>query len=133
ARRQFALRLRCSGSSTGRGRGQPRGRGTGVVIVSLPRRAIRARRWREEMDFKLCCVRVFVTDWSGPFTSTPRPSAWLRPTGATRWVFATHRTLVARGVVFTAPPERQPWGGVLAHSRDPDGNVLSLLGAPSAT
>jgi len=36
--------------------------------------------------------------------------------------------LSARGVEFLAPPERQPWGGVLAHFRDPDGNVLTLLG-----
>ena len=43
-------------------------------------------------------------------------------------ILATHRTLVERGVVFTAPPERQGWGGVLAHFRDPEGNVLTLLG-----
>lgn len=41
---------------------------------------------------------------------------------------ATHETLVSRGVEFLAPPEKQPWGGVLAHFRDPDGNVLTLLG-----
>ncbi len=33
------------------------------------------------------------------------------------------------GVEFTSPPTEQPWGGVLAHFRDPDGNVLTLLGA----
>lgn len=43
---------------------------------------------------------------------------------------ATYRTLRERGVKFTAPPERQPWGGVLAHFEDPDGNVLTLLGDP---
>ncbi len=42
---------------------------------------------------------------------------------------ATHRTLVERGVAFRSPPEKQPWGGVLAHLEDPDGNVLTLLGA----
>jgi lactoylglutathione lyase len=36
--------------------------------------------------------------------------------------------LRARGVEFVAPPERQSWGGTLAHLRDPDGNVLTLLG-----
>jgi catechol 2,3-dioxygenase-like lactoylglutathione lyase family enzyme len=40
---------------------------------------------------------------------------------------ATYRTLVERGVQFDAPPERQAWGGTLAHLRDPDGNVLTLL------
>jgi predicted enzyme related to lactoylglutathione lyase len=43
-------------------------------------------------------------------------------------IFATHKALTERGVVFVAPPEKQPWGGVLAHFRDPDGNVLTLLG-----
>ena len=43
-------------------------------------------------------------------------------------VDAAYRALTQRGVVFVAPPERQPWGGVLAHFKDPDDNVLSLLG-----
>jgi lactoylglutathione lyase len=41
---------------------------------------------------------------------------------------ALHATLVTRGVKFLGPPSRQPWGGVLAHLEDPDGNVLTLLG-----
>lgn len=39
-----------------------------------------------------------------------------------------YQTLKAKGVAFTAPPEKQPWGGALAHFRDPEGNVLTLLG-----
>lgn len=42
---------------------------------------------------------------------------------------ATFVELTSRGVGFLGPPERQPWGGVLAHFRDSDGNVLTLLGA----
>lgn len=42
----------------------------------------------------------------------------------------TWRTLKQRGVEFVGDPVRMPWGGVLAHFRDPDGNVLTLLGAP---
>lgn len=42
---------------------------------------------------------------------------------------ATCDTLAANGVEFIGPPEKQAWGGVLAHFRDPDGNVLTLLGA----
>lgn len=42
-------------------------------------------------------------------------------------IFATYKTLAGRGVKFVGPPERQPWGGLLAHLRDPDGNVLTLL------
>ena len=42
-----------------------------------------------------------------------------------------YETLVERGVAFLGPPEVQPWGGTLAHLRDPEGNVLTLLGAPA--
>jgi lactoylglutathione lyase len=38
-----------------------------------------------------------------------------------------YQTLADRGVEFLGIPEQQPWGGVLAHMRDPDGNVLTLL------
>ena len=44
-------------------------------------------------------------------------------------IYALHEELVGRGVEFEGAPEQQPWGGVLAHLRDPDGNVLTLLGA----
>ena len=43
-------------------------------------------------------------------------------------IFATYKFLAARGVEFVGPPEKQPWGGVLAHLRDPDGNILTLVG-----
>jgi predicted enzyme related to lactoylglutathione lyase len=39
-----------------------------------------------------------------------------------------YRNLVARGVSFPAPPEVQPWGGILAFPHDPDGNILTLVG-----
>lgn len=41
---------------------------------------------------------------------------------------SVYHTLVERGVEFLSPPEKQAWGGTLAHLRDPDGNVLTLLG-----
>ena len=41
---------------------------------------------------------------------------------------ATHSDLVAKGVHFTSPPEKQEWGGTLAHFEDPAGNVLTLVG-----
>ena len=44
---------------------------------------------------------------------------------------STFQRLSAAGVEFTGPPERQPWGGTLAHFKDPDGNVLTLLGTSS--
>jgi len=43
-------------------------------------------------------------------------------------IAATYQRLRRRGVSFRSPPQRQPWGGVLAHLEDPEGNVLTLLG-----
>jgi catechol 2,3-dioxygenase-like lactoylglutathione lyase family enzyme len=42
-------------------------------------------------------------------------------------VHVAHQDLVAKGVVFTAPPERQFWGGTLATFRDPEGNEFQLV------
>ena len=39
-----------------------------------------------------------------------------------------HQTLTKKGVRFSAPPEKQDWGGSLAHFQDPDGNTFTLLG-----
>ena len=43
----------------------------------------------------------------------------------------TYAELSAEGVEFDGPPEAQPWGGVLAHFKDPAGNTLTLLGSGS--
>ncbi len=40
----------------------------------------------------------------------------------------TYRELSEKGVAFVGPPQKQPWGGVLAHFKDPAGNTLTLLG-----
>ena len=40
-------------------------------------------------------------------------------------VEATHRQLSGRGVEFTAPPTREPWG-TYAKFKDPDGNEFVL-------
>ncbi|MEM6677459.1 MAG: VOC family protein [Pseudomonadota bacterium] len=42
-------------------------------------------------------------------------------------IAAEHARLSDAGVAFEGPPERQPWGGTLAHLRDPAGNVLTLV------
>lgn len=39
----------------------------------------------------------------------------------------THKVLKTRGVHFTSDPQEQPWGGILAHFADQDGNVLTLM------
>lgn len=43
---------------------------------------------------------------------------------------ATHARLRAAGVAFSRPPEREPWGGLIATFEDPDGNTLQLLQLP---
>ena len=45
-------------------------------------------------------------------------------------IHETYKELSKRGVEFESPLEKQPWGGVLAHLRDPDGNVITLRGSP---
>lgn len=40
---------------------------------------------------------------------------------------ATYERLVGKSVEFTGKPEVQPWGGTLAHLKDLDGNVLTLM------
>ncbi len=42
----------------------------------------------------------------------------------------TYKQLIKKGVQFVAPPEKQIWGGTLAHFKDPDENILTLLGQP---
>lgn len=44
-------------------------------------------------------------------------------------IHAVYAQLKQRGVAFQGPPERQFWGGTLAHFKDPDGNILTLVGA----
>ena len=43
-------------------------------------------------------------------------------------IHAVYQDLVSKGVEFIGPPETMAWGGTLAHFKDPDGNVLTLLG-----
>ncbi|HIG42805.1 MAG: VOC family protein [bacterium] len=40
-----------------------------------------------------------------------------------------YKELLERGVEFLGPPAKQPWGGLLAHFKDPDENVITLLGS----
>ena len=87
------------------------------------------------MEYKLFAVRVFVTDWA-------RAIRFYADTLGTEFAYRSDEMGWAqmapgagqlapeRGVQFIEPPEKQPWGGVLAHLRDPDGNILTLLGQP---
>ncbi|MDX2220862.1 MAG: VOC family protein [Burkholderiales bacterium] len=47
-------------------------------------------------------------------------------------VRALHGALAERGVKFTAPPELQDWGGVLATFLDTSGNELQIVQMPGA-
>jgi predicted enzyme related to lactoylglutathione lyase len=92
----------------------------------------------------LYVVRVFVTDWDRAlrfYTETlgppyegaegPLVGRFVGVSLRVDDIDETYQTLRGRGVEFVAPPARMPWGGVLAHFRDPDGNVLTLLVSPS--
>jgi len=46
---------------------------------------------------------------------------------------SAHEALSARGVLFASAPEKQAWGGTLAHVQDPAGNILTLMEPPGAT
>jgi predicted enzyme related to lactoylglutathione lyase len=41
---------------------------------------------------------------------------------------AFYDEMMQRGVEFMAPPQKQSWGGGIAHFRDPAGNILSVVG-----
>jgi predicted enzyme related to lactoylglutathione lyase len=47
-----------------------------------------------------------------------------------RDVEGAYRSLSSKGVRFSQPPTREPWGGVLTSFFDPDGNEISLLEVP---
>ena len=42
---------------------------------------------------------------------------------------STYEDLKRLGVEFAGPPQKQSWGGTLAHFKDPAGNTLTLLGS----
>ena len=42
-------------------------------------------------------------------------------------IHATHKRLLAKGVEFIRPPQKESWGGWVATFKDPDGNLLQLL------
>ena len=42
-------------------------------------------------------------------------------------IYALHRRLKERGVVFTLEPTKMPWGGIAADFLDPDGNELEVV------
>lgn len=42
-------------------------------------------------------------------------------------IHRAHQQLAGAGVEFTHPPAKQPWGGTLAHFKDPSGNILTLV------
>ncbi len=43
-------------------------------------------------------------------------------------IHESYEKLTEAGIEFTGPPEKQSWGGYLAHFKDTEGNILTLLG-----
>ncbi|MBL8630671.1 MAG: VOC family protein [Rhodospirillaceae bacterium] len=46
----------------------------------------------------------------------------------TKDLAALYMDLAGKGVEFMAPPQKQAWGGGIAHMRDTAGNILSIIG-----
>ena len=44
---------------------------------------------------------------------------------------ALYRELTRAGVPTHGAPERQPWGGILLHAKDPSGNTITFLQWPA--
>jgi len=42
-------------------------------------------------------------------------------------ITALHDRLNGAGCAIVGPPERQPWGGMLMHVKDPSGNIVSFV------
>lgn len=42
-------------------------------------------------------------------------------------IFALHRRLREKGVIFTLEPTKMPWGGIVADFLDPDNNELEVV------
>ena len=42
---------------------------------------------------------------------------------------AFYKAALERGVAFTHPPLKQPWGGMMTHVSDEDGNIFSIVEA----
>ena len=45
----------------------------------------------------------------------------------------SYAELASRGVEFIGAPEKQDWGGIMAHFCDPSRNVFTILESPAAT
>jgi len=43
---------------------------------------------------------------------------------------AVYRSLSSKGVRFSRPPAREPWGAIMTSFFDPDGNEISVLEMP---
>lgn len=46
---------------------------------------------------------------------------------STEDIEGTYQALKASGVEFLHSPERQPWGALLTHVKDPAGNVITIV------
>ena len=40
---------------------------------------------------------------------------------------ALHKSLTERGIATDGLPEKQPWGGIFLHARDPSDNMITFL------
>lgn len=46
-------------------------------------------------------------------------------------IYKSYETLISSGVDFLDPPQKQPWGGLIASFKDIDNNILTIVQSPS--
>ena len=68
----------------------------------------------EEVDKRIACAEQLCPHFTGLSLRC-------------RSIDAVYSSLVACGVEFVEQPTEMPWGGWLAHFKDEEGNVISLV------
>ena len=82
------------------------------------------------VNFELGAQRLTVTTHDA-VSGAAREPARVMVNLETDDIVTEHARLLTAGVRFTRPPEREPWGGLVATFADPDGNTLQLLQLPA--
>ena len=81
------------------------------------------------VNFELGAQRLTVTTHDA-VSGAAREPARVMVNLETDDIVTEHARLLTAGVRFTRPPEREPWGGLVATFADPDGNTLQLFELP---
>src|SRR6266540_972552 len=98
------------------------------IPTSSASRSSETTRWLEVAPKGLHAPRIVLYKAEGQWQDRAggfQPFVFASPD-----VNATYQELSGRGVEFTAPPKREPWG-MWAQFKDPDGNEFGLYEEPA--